>query len=38
MRNFYEYAIALVFEWAVPILIATSFWFTFIVLSWALRG
>lgn len=38
MKDIYEYAVALVYEWTTPILIGVGFWSGFIAFSWAFRG
>lgn len=38
MKKFYEYTIALAYEWAVPIVAAVAFWSTFIAMSWAFKA
>ncbi len=37
MRNFYEYAIALAYEWAKPLAIGIAFWVIVIPLIWVLH-
>jgi hypothetical protein len=37
MRSFYEYAIALVFEWTKPIALAIAFWTIAIPIFWGLH-